>query len=675
MSEARRAALRARVAALSPSARAALAEALAADGGAGGASQLVAFVVPERESAAGRPPEPPTDEALRAFLAERLPAYMVPVRFAALPRLPRTAAGKLDRRALAHERGTELAAPGRALVAPRTPVEATLAGIWKEVLRLDEIGVHDDFFEIGGDSLLSIRVIARAGRAGIRIPVERFFDNPTIAQLAAAVEAPASPAADEATRRDGEGEATGDAPLTPIQHWFLDAVPEHRDHWNQAVLLELAPAIGRDAVDAALRALVEHHDALRLRLAERDGGRRQEFLPPSDGVPLRVVTLDGDDPSRRAAIVADEADREHRSLRLGEGSLFRGVLFEGAGGWRRLLLVAHHVVVDDVSWDVLLEDVVALLVAATRGDPLRLPARTASARAWSIALAREAAAPRTAASASYWLALGAPTRMLVDDGDAEQENRVGDAAVHRLALGGDAASRLADAARRLDATPQALLLASLLLAWREWSGQEDLLLDVEGHGRDVLGDALDVSRTVGWFTTVFPVRLAARRSAAAAPPPADVVRAVQATLAGLPARGAAHGLLRWLSPDEATRAALAARGRPQLLFNYLGVRRAPFAADAPVRLAAEPHGRARSPDAPRAYVLEINARVEAEHVVLDVEYSRRLHRARSVERFGEALRTALQSVLETRPAPFALAAIGADELSRVAALLAEVDDA
>ena len=147
-----------------------------------------------------------------------------------------------------------------------------MAGIWKDVLRVDEVSVHDDFFELGGDSLLSIRVIARAGRAGIGIPVERFFDNPTIAQLAAAAAGGEAPAATAARgEREGQGIVTGEAPLTPIQHWFLDAVTAHRDHWNQSYLLDVQPALGRDAVEACVRALLAHHDALRLRLVQGDG--------------------------------------------------------------------------------------------------------------------------------------------------------------------------------------------------------------------------------------------------------------------------------------------------------------------------------------------------------------------------------------------------------------------
>src|SRR5688500_11275517 len=249
MSDPRRDRLRARVAALSDAGRRALVDTLGRERGADEAARLVAFLVLD-DASGDRSPEAPTDERLRAFLAERLPPYMVPSRFALLPRLPRTAAGKLDRRVLEREEGAELPAAARSVVAPRTHAEATLAAIWKDVLRLDDVSVHDDFFEIGGDSLLSIRVIARAGREGLRIPVDRFFDGPTIARLAAVVEEGARPApATNSATPGGQGIVTGEAPATPIQRWFLDAISEHREHWNQSHLLAVQPSVPGDAIE------------------------------------------------------------------------------------------------------------------------------------------------------------------------------------------------------------------------------------------------------------------------------------------------------------------------------------------------------------------------------------------------------------------------------------------
>ena len=671
MSEDRRAALRERIAALPESSRRALAAAIARETGA--ASRLTAYLVLEHGPAGAPPGAPPTDEQLRAFLAERLPAYMIPARFALLDCLPRTTAGKLDRRALVKEHGTGLETATTTLVAPRTPIEATLSGIWRDVLRVDEVSVHDDFFEIGGDSLLSIRVIARAGREGLRIPIEQFFEHPTIAGLAAAL-------ANETAVKEGfappeQGVVTGQAPLTPIQHWFLDAIANHRDHWNQAYLVEVESTLDRAALEAVVRLLVTHHDALRLRLLHSDGDWRQEFQPVPAAVPLRFVDLSQHPPESYAERVAAECDAEHASLRISEGSLFRCIMFEGALGWRRMLLLAHHLVVDAVSWDVLLEDLATLLRLTSAGAPLRLPPKTASARDWAARLARSAAEPDVAATARHWLTVidGAATRVPVDVTGIESGNLAGDAVRSIVALDlADSQRLLNESAPRLGVTPQAMMLGALLLAWRSWTGSDELLLDVEGHGRDVLGDALDVSRTVGWFTTVFPVRLTLPGAPASAP--ADAVRAVQSILSALPLRGASHGMLRWLVPDERLRQELGAARRPDVLFNYLGARHSHVARDAPIRMATEPHGRTRSPHAPRAYVLEVNAFIEGGRVTFHIEYSRRLHRPATIDRLAEALRVALREIAPIQAPRFELAALDDAAMSLVADLLSEVDD-
>ncbi|HUQ81694.1 MAG TPA: condensation domain-containing protein [Gemmatimonadaceae bacterium] len=650
--------LRRRVEALSDAQRRALAEALAREGHAHAPERLVGFVVPAGES--------PSDAELRAFLESRLPDYMVPARFFAVDRLPRTAAGKLDRRALATERGVELSAAPVASEprGPRNDIEAKLAAIWRDVLKIDDVGIDDDFFELGGDSLLSIRVIGRAGREGIRISPERFFERPTIAHMAASV--------GNAVSRDAQptDDPVGEAPLTPIQHWFVDAVPHDRDWWNQSYLLEAAHPLSEPQLREIVGALVRHHDALRLRLVSRDGQWRQVIAPSTNDVPLRVVRLDGVAPEQYGARVVEEGEREQSSLRLEEGRLFRCVSFEGAGGWQRILIVAHHVIVDGVSWNVLLEDFASLVAQAVAGQPLRLPERTASARGWAVELVARAATMPVANAASYWLSMSAePT-------DIPHPNVNGDAASVVLALGPDESRALTqDVPRQLQASAQAVLLAAVGLAWRAWTGQPSLRLDVEGHGRDVLGDARDVSRTVGWFTTVFPFLIAASDSAESS---ADrAVRDVQSTLNAMPLRGAAHGMLRHLAPNGVTRAALAGQPRPGILFNYLGDHDVALPAASGLRVTDEPHGRMRSPNAPRAYVLEINARVERGVLLVAIEYSTQLHTAAAIERLAEHIRHALDSIVSSMSAPRTPVAFGVDAsaLATVADLLSELDDA
>jgi non-ribosomal peptide synthase protein (TIGR01720 family) len=662
-------ALQNRVAALTDTQRRALAEAIARDATMRAPERLTGFIVIDGASS-------PSDSELRDFLAERLPPHMIPARFVTLQQLPRSTAGKLDRRALAEAHGAELSSTSeRVRLAPRPGIESTLAAIWKDVLKVEEVGVDDDFFEIGGDSLLSIRLIAQAARAGIAISPERFFARPTIRHLAARGETGGG----RAVRRPPLPDTVGDAPLTPIQHWFLHAIPRHRDWWNQSYLLESGHALDAAQLREIVRVLIAHHDALRLRLVCRDGQWHQEFMPPDEHPCFRVVALDTVSEQEYAVRIVEECEREQATLRIRTGSLFRVIFFHGAGTWRRILLLGHHLVLDGVSWNVILEDLATLVGQAASGEPLRLPERAASARAWAHGLAERAARPDLVESAAYWLSMAADgAGMDEKGGDDDAGDAAGgfnrDARLLTLMLGAEESRLLLqEAPRRLDVSVQALLLGALLLGWRDWGGGDSLRLDLEGHGRDVLGDTLDVSRTVGWFTTVFPVQLAMPAIARdGVEPSVTVVKDVQKVLDALPLRGAAHGLLRYLSPDAATRAALASQARPALLFNHLGRHDLTLSRASRLRVTDEPTGVMRSPDAARPYLLELNSRIEDGVLIITIEYSRDEQRAESIARFAVCLRDALETVARAVPAPFGL---DASALNRVALLLDELDEA
>jgi non-ribosomal peptide synthase protein (TIGR01720 family) len=408
-------------------------------------------------------------------------------------------------------------------------------------------------------------------------------------------------------------------------------------------------------------------------LSYRDDHWQQHFATPNEEPPFRLVNLAAVPEGDYAERLAEERDREHAALRIEKASLFRCVIFEGRGGWRRILLLGHHLVLDGVSWNVILEDLAILVTQAANGQRLELPERTAPARAWAIALAELAATPAIAASAVHWLEMPAG-----EDALAELAGCNRDADVLTLALDPDDSRLLMqDAPRRLESSAQAILLAALLIAWRDWTGTDFLRVDLEGHGRDVLGDAADVSRTVGWFTTVFPVYLALPPDSrdGAEPRLETVVKRVQTALDALPLRGAAHGLARYLTPDESLRSALAAQPRPSLLFNLLGTHDVTLPPASRLRVMDEPHGQSRDPDAPRAYVLELNARVEHGALIINIEYSRLAHGAEAIARFAAALRDALQRMVHrpsTRPM---LPGVDASSLAIVADLLAELDEA
>ncbi len=306
---------------------------------------------------------------------------MIPAAFVTLPALPLGASGKLDRRALPAPEAAGGPDLGDAFVAPRGPVEEALAAIWATVLRRagprsTPIGVHDNFFAIGGDSILSIQIVSRAQAAGLHLTPRQIFQHQTISELAA-VAANARPfdLADQ-------GPVTGPVPLTPIQRWWLEQAPASPDHFNQSLFLEARAPLDPAALDAAIAALLEHHDALRLRLARTSSGWEQTFAAPGDPPAITRIDLAAVPDADLPAAVERAAARTQASLDLARGPVFRALhVVLGPARPERLLFVAHHLAVDGVSWRILADDFQAAY--ASRPPP---PTTTAFNR-WSERLA------------------------------------------------------------------------------------------------------------------------------------------------------------------------------------------------------------------------------------------------------------------------------------------------
>ena len=299
-------------------------------------------------------------DELRRHLGERLPDYMIPGVFVAVAQLPRTPNGKLDRRALP-EPGAE---HGESSVGPRNRVEAELVRIWAQTLGLETVGVNENFFQLGGDSILSIQIVARARQAGLRLTVREMFQHQTIAELAAAAQ-PAKQSEAE------QGEVVGKVELTPIQRWFFEQEFEEAHHWNQSVMLKVGRECGRKELEVAWRGIVRHHDGLRQRFVERAAGW-EGWQAGSESEP----ELEWMEVASRGELERLAAERQ-RSLDLTRGPMVRATVFDLGEGERRLSVVAHHLVIDGVSWRILLED----LERGCRGEAL--PAKTTSWRSWT----------------------------------------------------------------------------------------------------------------------------------------------------------------------------------------------------------------------------------------------------------------------------------------------------
>jgi amino acid adenylation domain-containing protein/non-ribosomal peptide synthase protein (TIGR01720 family) len=560
----------------------------------GGPKRLVGYVVP----APGGDPS-----RLRERLAATLPDYMVPAAFVTLAALPLNANAKVDRRALpdpAPEAGPDF-------VEPRTDAERALADIWRSVLRVPEVGVEDNFFSLGGDSILSIQVVSRARAAGLELTPRDLFAHPTIATLAAS-SVSAAPVADR-------GPVSGRVPLTPVQHWFFEH-QNHPDHFDQVVEVELVQPVDVDALRAALAALVEHHDALRMCFERVEGGWLQYNPPP-----------------RPVDVLATTGHTIHSGPRL------RAALTGG-----RLRLSAHHLVVDGVSWRILLEDLDRAYGQAVRGEPVQLGARTTSVRDWSVRLSEHVAAGGFDADAAYWNAAGAEETLPVD-GDGR--NTV--AAMRTVTSGLDAVET--DALLRT--VPEAyrtqvndVLLSAVGWVLSDWTGRGRVVIDLEGHGREDLFDGVDLTRTVGWFTSIFPVTLVmpagadGRSASSRAEAWGEVLTSVKEQLRGVPGRGLSYGALRYLRDPGPT----APAGAPQVSVNYLGRFSEPVGGTLVRAVPGGIQGSA-APECARAHLLDIVGAVRDDRLELTWHYAEGVHDETTVRRLAEATIATLREII------------------------------
>ena len=569
-------------------------------------------------------------DALRAHMKVRLPDYMVPAAFIRMDALPLTSNGKVDRRALPAP-DVSRACRKDTYVAPRTPAEQTLARIWGDVLGIEAPGIHDNFFELGGDSILSIQVISRARQAGLAITPRELFQSPTVAELAAAAPQAANvPARVEA--------ASGEVALTPIQRWFFAQSLENRNYWNQTFLFIVPPGIDVDRLEQALAAAVAHHDAFRLRFQQTSLGWRQTY---TDQVPS--VTIVRADHIFTQTEILNAVGKMQSSLNIAQGPLLAAMFFPmGPEQPGRLLLTVHHLAIDGVSWRLLLEDVESAYWTLQESKQITLPSRTASYKSWSAALTAYAERPEVQAQSDYWRAVpDAPSAQLPLDHVAGLNTEESTKTVTATLTADQTELLLRQVPAVYHSQINDLLLTALAESFRPWTGRESLLIDVEGHGREDIG-AIDVSRTIGWFTSIYPVRLSLRSGM-----PLDAsLQSVKNQLRQIPDKGIGYGLLR----DQLTGPSQA--GLPQagflhanVLFNYLGQFDQVVAGSRLFSFAAEPVGLWHHPKGKRTHLIEVLARISGGQLEVQFNFSRNVHSRATMEQIAARYSAALTELI------------------------------
>jgi amino acid adenylation domain-containing protein/non-ribosomal peptide synthase protein (TIGR01720 family) len=587
-----------------------------------GEKQLAAFIAATEGSEV-------THNDLRAYLKDKLPEYMIPAIFVCLDRLPLTPNGKVDYQSLTLPK--DLDSDSEIADLPRTPEEETLCQVWAEVLGVQRVGTRENFFQLGGDSILSIQIVARANRAGLQITPRQIFENQTVAELAMV-----------ARRADviqaEQGIVSGPVPLTPIQQWFFEQELQDPHHFNQAVMLAVRHELDQEILEKVVAGLMRHHDALRMRFRRDSAGQWQEQngLREDSKTVVDRVDLSRIDEDCRTKELERLAGEWQASLNLESGPLLRFVLFDlGPKKAQRLLVVIHHLVVDGVSWRILLEDLESNYRELRLTGATEFTKKTSSFQQWARWIQEQLAQSKELADeVVYWQKVLAGSIEPLPVDFAKGENTVGSADSIQLQLSEARTQALIQAASRAYRLQvQEVLLAALFGTLSAWSGAKSLVLEIEGHGREEVSELLDVTRTVGWFTTIFPVRL----EMSVAEDLGRLLKYVKEVLHNTPQRGLGYGVLRYLHPDRQIREGLRPFRPIEISFNYLGQIDQVLEPEGVFTGAPESSGIVQSPYQKRTHILDITASVQHRELQIQLFYSRNLHQRSTLQGIGDEL--------------------------------------
>ena len=569
---------------------------------------------------------------IRDYLLQELPDYMIPSHFVNLESIPLNTHGKVDRNALPDPEGSRLEDDVE-YVFPRNEVEKTLVEIWEKVLGRNNIGINENFFMIGGDSIRSIQIISRLNTEGYKLDMGDLFQYPIISDLA--------PHIKKLERIPDQSTVTGTIPLTPIQErFFLNSQLDHH-YFNQAVMLHSARGFDEEMVKSMFTKIQEHHDALRMTYKRKTENGNVVQTNHGTDYPLSLEIYDFKNKGKANApeAIENEANKIQASIDLENGPLMKLGLFHMDDG-DRLLIVFHHLVADGVSWRILFEDIETLMQQFKNGEPLELPLKTDSFKLWAERLSGYADSAAFLKEKNYWAELeSAAVPRIKKDFDGE-DNYIKDTTMLSFHLNKEETARLLTTVNEAFGTEiNDILMTALGLGVKKTWGYDRLLVSLEGHGRGDIMEEIDISRTIGWFTSSYPFLLDISYES-------DLgrqVKEIKETLRKVPNKGVGYEILRYVTSKN-HKEDINFQLKPQVGFNYLGQ----FDVDVEKRsfeIANESVGSMQSIDGQNEFELEVNGLVANNRLEMNIAYNRKQFKSKTIKALMDNFQSELLRVI------------------------------
>ncbi|NTU28504.1 amino acid adenylation domain-containing protein [Bacillus tequilensis] len=570
---------------------------------------------------------------IRASLKTMLPDFMLPARLIQIESIPLTVNGKLDQKALPEPEKHAYPADD---ISPRNEIEKVVAEIWEELLSVDELGVNANFFELGGDSIKALQVCARLKQRGFETTVREMFEHQTLGELSAQVR--------KDVRVIDQGPVEGEITWTPVQQWFLSQSLEIH-HFNQSVMLYRAERFDEIALRKVLKSLVTHHDALRI-ICKDDDGHPVQFnrgmdLPDDELYALELFDVKGSLTEAQNRI-KEAASQMQKHICLETGPLLHAGLFRTENG-DHLFLTIHHLVIDAVSWRILFEDFSTAYKQAVIGESIQLPQKTDSYITYSQRIADYSKSRQMQREAAYWDEHeNRHIQPIPKDNDATP-NTFKETEVIDFELSRHHTELLLTAAHKAYSTEMNdILLTALGLALQRWTGSDQFKISMEGHGRESYLEDIDISRTVGWFTSIYPVWLDMSESNHKNNDErlSHLIKQTKDMLHRIPHKGAGYGVLKYISNRWGSE-----KYSPEISFNYLGQFDQDIQSKAFEVSDIKPENEI-SPNWERPYALDISGAVSSGCLNMHIIYNRLQFEEKTIQTFAGHFKQTLENIIE-----------------------------